>query len=119
MPAVVSSPIPPVLDQLCDQPDAAEDELPGLLARLAEVPEPRKPHGVRHSLVYVPALAACAVLADATSLLAISDLTMTEIRRYPRVTVTEVEPPHAACLVLARAGADEPHPAGPGPPAGR
>ncbi|MEU0068678.1 transposase family protein [Streptomyces sp. NPDC006332] len=55
---------------------AAENELPGLLARLAEVPDPRKPRGVRHSLVYVPALAACAVcavLTGATSLLAISE----------------------------------------------
>ncbi len=41
MPAVVFSPIPPVLGQLCGQPGAAEDELPGLLARLAEVPDPR------------------------------------------------------------------------------
>lgn len=73
MPAVVSSPIPPVLDQLCCQAEAAEDELPGLLARLAEVPDPRKPRGLRHSLVYVLALAACTVLTGATSLLAISE----------------------------------------------
>ncbi|MFE7841256.1 transposase family protein [Streptomyces sp. NPDC057474] len=73
MPAVVSSPIPPVRDQLCGQPGAAEDELPGLLARLAEVPDPRKPRGRRHSLVYVLALAACAVLTGATSLPAISE----------------------------------------------
>ncbi|MFG2556523.1 ISAs1 family transposase [Streptomyces sp. NPDC048581] len=73
MPAVVSSPIPPVLDQLRDQPDAAEHELPGLLTRLAAVPDPRKPRGVRHGLVYVLALAACAVLTGATSLLAISE----------------------------------------------
>ncbi|WP_329468396.1 ISAs1 family transposase [Streptomyces sp. NBC_01431] len=73
MPAVVSSPIPPVLDQLRDQPDAAEYELPGLLTRLAAVPDPRKPRGVRHGLVYVLALAACAVLTGATSLLAISE----------------------------------------------
>ncbi|WP_261989678.1 transposase family protein [Streptomyces sp. uw30] len=73
MPAVVSSPIPPVLDQLRDQPDAAERELLGLLTRLAAVPDPRKPRGVRHGLVYVLALAACAVLSGATSLLAISE----------------------------------------------
>ncbi|MFK0025051.1 hypothetical protein [Streptomyces sp. NPDC090798] len=58
MPAVASSPIPPVLHQLRDQPDAAEDELPGLLARLAGVPDPRKPRDVRHGLVDVLALAA-------------------------------------------------------------
>ncbi len=72
MPAVVSSAIPPVLDQLCGQPGAAEDELPALLARLAEVPDPRKPRGRRHSLVYVPAPAAWAVLTGASSLPAIS-----------------------------------------------
>ncbi|WP_406411182.1 transposase family protein [Streptomyces sp. NBC_01614] len=71
MPAVVSSPIPPVLDQLRDQPDSAERELPGLLTRLAAIPDPRMPRGVRHGLVYVLALAACAVLSGATSLLAI------------------------------------------------
>ncbi|MCX4781663.1 transposase family protein [Streptomyces sp. NBC_01264] len=35
--------------------------------------DPRKPRGVRHGLVYVLALAACAVLTGATSLLAISE----------------------------------------------
>ncbi|MFI6871825.1 hypothetical protein ACIBL6_00145 [Streptomyces sp. NPDC050400] len=35
-------------------------------------------------------------------------LTVTEIRRYPRVPVTEVDPPHAALLVLEGAGAGEP-----------
>jgi hypothetical protein len=62
--AVLSSPIPPARDQLCDQPDAAADELPGLLARLAEVPDPRKPRRVSHSLEYMLALAACAVLSS-------------------------------------------------------
>ncbi|MET9076760.1 transposase family protein [Streptomyces sp. NPDC004232] len=73
MPAVVSSPVPPVLDRLCDQPDAGEDELPGLPARLAEVPDLHKPRGVRHGLVYVLAPAAWAVLTGASSLLAISE----------------------------------------------
>ncbi|MFJ1601826.1 transposase family protein [Streptomyces sp. NPDC088253] len=45
----------------------------GRCARLAEVPDPRKPRGVRHGLVYVLALAACAVLTGATSPLAISE----------------------------------------------
>ncbi|MGW0209117.1 transposase family protein [Streptomyces sp. NPDC003233] len=43
-------------------------EAPGLLERLAEVPDPRDPRGVRHPLAVVLALAACAVLAGATSL---------------------------------------------------
>ncbi|MGY0021012.1 hypothetical protein [Streptomyces sp. cg35] len=35
------------------------------------------------------------------------DLTVTEIRRYPPFTVTEVAPPHAARLVLTAPGAAE------------
>ncbi|MGW4897131.1 ISAs1 family transposase [Kitasatospora sp. NPDC004240] len=44
-----------------------------LLERLAEVPDPRDPRGVRHALSYMLALAATAVLAGATSLLAIRE----------------------------------------------
>jgi hypothetical protein len=44
--------------------------VPGLLERLAQVPDPRDPRGVRHALAVVLALTACAVLAGATSLLA-------------------------------------------------
>lgn len=73
MPADVSSPIPPALDQLRDQPEAAPADLPGLLERLAEVSDPRDPRGVRHPLGCVLALSACAVLAGATSLLAIGE----------------------------------------------
>ncbi|MEU9291483.1 ISAs1 family transposase [Streptomyces sp. NPDC048275] len=47
--------------------------MPGLLERLAEVPDPRDPRGVRHALAVVLALAACAVLAGATSLLAVGE----------------------------------------------
>ncbi|MEW2192727.1 ISAs1 family transposase [Streptomyces microflavus] len=47
--------------------------MPGLLERLAEVPDPRDPRGVRHGLAVVLALAACAVLAGATSLLAVGE----------------------------------------------
>ncbi|MFC7014349.1 transposase family protein [Streptomyces viridiviolaceus] len=49
------------------------EEVPGLLERLAEVPDPRDPRGVRHALVVVLALTACAVLAGATSLLAVGE----------------------------------------------
>ncbi|GED88875.1 hypothetical protein TNCT6_59600 [Streptomyces sp. 6-11-2] len=45
----------------------------GLLERLAEVPDPRDPRGVRHALAVVLALTACAVLAGATSLLAVGE----------------------------------------------
>jgi hypothetical protein len=47
--------------------------VPGLLERLAEVPDPRDPRGVRHALAVVLALTACAVLAGATSLLAVGE----------------------------------------------
>ncbi|MFE5243077.1 MULTISPECIES: transposase family protein [unclassified Streptomyces] len=73
MPADASSLIPPALDQLREHPDVVSEEVPGLLERLAEVPDPRDPRGVRHRLAVVLALTACAVLAGATSLLAVSD----------------------------------------------
>ncbi|MEU5415765.1 transposase family protein [Streptomyces clavifer] len=37
------------------------------------MPDPRDPRGVRHALVAVLALTACAVLAGATSLLAVGE----------------------------------------------
>ncbi|MER5472000.1 ISAs1 family transposase [Streptomyces sp. NPDC002685] len=73
MPADESSLIPPALDQLRQQPEVASGEVPGLLERLAEVPDPRDPRGVRHALAVVLALTACAVLAGATSLLAVGE----------------------------------------------
>jgi hypothetical protein len=72
-PADASSPIPPALDQLREHPQVAPEEVPGLLERLAEVPDPRNPRGVRHRLTVVLALTACAVLAGATSLLAVGE----------------------------------------------
>lgn len=47
--------------------------MPGLLERLARVPDPRDPRGVRHALAVVLTLTACAVLAGATSLLAVGE----------------------------------------------
>ncbi|WP_327129799.1 ISAs1 family transposase [Streptomyces sp. NBC_01727] len=73
MPADASSSIHPALDQLHERPRAGTCEIPGLLERLAEVPDPRDPRGVRHALAVVLALTACAVLAGATSLLAVGE----------------------------------------------
>ncbi|MET8498629.1 ISAs1 family transposase [Streptomyces microflavus] len=73
MPADASSLILPALDQLRERPQVVPGEVPGLLERLAEVPDPRDPRGVRHGLAVVLALAACAVLAGATSLLAVGE----------------------------------------------
>lgn len=73
MPAEASSLIPPALDQLREHPEVAPEEVPGLLSRLAQVPDPRDPRGVRHALVGVLALVACAVLAGSTLLLAVGE----------------------------------------------
>ncbi|WP_338674548.1 transposase family protein [Streptomyces sp. SCSIO 30461] len=73
MPADASSLIPPALDQLRENPLVGPGEVPGLLERLAEVPDPRDPRGVRHRLAVVLALTACAVLAGAPSLLAVGE----------------------------------------------
>jgi hypothetical protein len=85
------------------------------LAWLAEVLNPHKPHGVRHGLVYILALAACAVLAGATSLLAISkwaaDAPSTVLDRLGarRCPLTGVRPVPAETTIrrlLARLDAD-------------
>jgi hypothetical protein len=73
MPADASSLISPAFDQLRTHPEAAGGELSGLLERLAQVPDPRDPRGVRHPLVTILALTACAVLAGARSLLAVGE----------------------------------------------
>ncbi|WP_376700098.1 transposase family protein [Streptomyces netropsis] len=65
MTADASSPIPPASDQLREHPGAVPEEIPGLPERLPEVPDPRDPRGVRHALVVVLALTACAVPAGA------------------------------------------------------
>ncbi|MEU1371093.1 transposase family protein [Streptomyces sp. NPDC005803] len=68
-----SSPIPLAFDQLREGPGAVPGEIPGLLERLAEAPDPRDRRGVRHAPVVILALTACAVLAGATSLLAVGE----------------------------------------------
>ncbi|GAA2671557.1 hypothetical protein GCM10009864_47320 [Streptomyces lunalinharesii] len=62
MSAPASSPIPPALDQLRNQPKAGLGEVPGLLERLSQVPDPRDPRGVRHAVAVLLALTACAGL---------------------------------------------------------
>lgn len=73
MPTDASSLIPPALDQLRALPGVAPGEIPDLRERLAEVPDPRDPRGIRHALAVVLSLAACAVLAGATSLVAVGE----------------------------------------------
>lgn len=73
VPADASSLISPAFDQLGPHPEVARGEVPDLLQRLAQVPDPRDPRGVRHPLVAVLALTACAVLTGARSLLAVGE----------------------------------------------
>ncbi|MFG2126102.1 ISAs1 family transposase [Streptomyces sp. NPDC048710] len=73
MPACSSSLIPRPLGQLADTAPTVPDDLPGLLTCLAQVPDPRRDQGRRHSLAFALSLAACAVLAGAKSLAAIAE----------------------------------------------
>lgn len=77
MPALPSSPISPVLEQLRDLPAGDHvllaGECPGLAAYLALVPDPRDPRGVRHTLTSLLLASVAAVLAGARSLAAIGE----------------------------------------------
>ncbi|MEU9291964.1 ISAs1 family transposase [Streptomyces sp. NPDC048275] len=73
VPADASSLISPAFEQIRPHPEVSGSDLPDLLERLAQVPDPRDPRGVRHPLVTLLALTACAVLAGARSLLAVSE----------------------------------------------
>ncbi|WP_260609375.1 transposase family protein [Streptomyces sp. WAC 01325] len=66
-------PSPRAWAKLADAASLLPAERAGLLARLAAVPDPRRVRGRRHPLVFVLALAACAVLAGARSLAAIAE----------------------------------------------
>ena len=74
MPAVVSSPIPAVLDRVAglNLPDPAS-AAPGLATVLSTVTDPRKRRGVRHELVTLLSVAVCAVAAGARSFVAIAE----------------------------------------------
>ena len=76
VPAVSSSPILPVVDdsdpllgELAEVPAAPA----GLLQTLAQVPDPRKPRGIRHGLPAVLAVALAAVVAGSRSFVAIAE----------------------------------------------
>jgi predicted transposase YbfD/YdcC len=74
VPAVVSSPIPAVLDRVAglNLPDPAS-AAPGLATVLSTVTDPRKRRGVRHELVTLLSVAVCAVAAGARSFVAIAE----------------------------------------------
>jgi predicted transposase YbfD/YdcC len=73
VPAAASSLIRPVLAQPSDVSPLDPVECPGLLQRLAQIPDPRDRRGRRHPLVGVLALATAAVLTGARSLSAITE----------------------------------------------
>lgn len=72
MPAVASSPIHPVVDELVDLVDEFVLPTQLLIPALATVIDPRDRRGVRHRLAGLLALSACAVIAGARSFTAIS-----------------------------------------------
>ncbi len=69
MPAAVSSPIHPVVEQLVDLVDEIVLPTQLLIPALATVVDPRDRRGIRHRL---PALSVCAVIAGARSFTAIA-----------------------------------------------
>ena len=73
MPAVASSPIHPVLDQLVAAVDEHRVCGTDLLGALSGVPDPRARRGVRHQVTTILGLALCAVLAGARSFTAIGE----------------------------------------------
>jgi hypothetical protein len=73
VPADASSPIPLAFDQLREHSGALPGEIPGLLESVWLRCPTLHPRGVRHALVVMLALTACAVLAGATSLLAVGE----------------------------------------------
>jgi DDE_Tnp_1-associated/Transposase DDE domain len=73
MPAWSSSPIDLAIGQLAALTEDAAEDLPGLLAVLASVADPRHRRGVRHRLAVILGLAVCAVLAGARSFTAIAE----------------------------------------------
>ena len=77
MPVLSSSPISPALEQLLDLPAGDRallgGECPGLAECLRQVPDPRDPRGVRHTLTSLLLAAVAAVLAGAQSFTAVGE----------------------------------------------
>lgn len=73
MPAAGSSPIPTAVTVFDHARLLVPGECPGLLERLATIPDPRDRRGRRHTLASVLAVSAAAVLAGARSVTAIAE----------------------------------------------
>jgi len=92
VPAPSSSPIPAATQRPAAPTALAPDQCRSLLEHLAQLADPRQRRGRRHALGTVLAVAACAVLAGATSLAAIAEwaadapgpvLAALGVRRHP------------------------------------
>jgi DDE_Tnp_1-associated len=73
VPTPSSSPIPAAAQRPAAPTALAADQYRSLLEHLAQLADPRQRRGRRHALGTVLAVAACAVLAGATSLAAIAE----------------------------------------------
>jgi len=73
MPAESSSQIAPGIGDLLAVGQSFASDRVDLLSVLAQIPDPRKPRGIRHRMAAVLGLAVCAVLAGARSYVAIAE----------------------------------------------
>jgi predicted transposase YbfD/YdcC len=115
VPAPSSFPIPAAAQRPAAPAALAPDQCRSLLEHLAQLADPRQRRGRRHALGTVLAVAACAVLAGATSLVAIAEwaadapgpvLAALGVRRHPLTGAWR--PPAEATVrrVLARVDPD-------------
>ena len=113
MPADRSSPIPAAVTDHARP--LAVDECPGLLERLAMIPDPRDRRGRRHTLASVLAVSAAAVAAGARSVTAIAEwasdapwpiLAALGVRRDPLTRRCQVPGEATIRRVLARVDGD-------------
>jgi predicted transposase YbfD/YdcC len=104
VPALSSSPIVAALDHLEAPPDRLSPAVvaPMLVLSLVEalsaVPDPRKPRGVRHGVLAVLLLGACAVLAGARSFAAVAEYAHDAGRAVLDVLGAGVVVPHESTI---------------------
>lgn len=73
MPAASSLPIDPAIGHLVAVADCFTGDRAGVLAVLAQVPDPRRRRGIRHRISALLGIAVCAVMAGARSYVAIAE----------------------------------------------
>src|SRR5512133_2773089 len=115
MPAALSSPIPAAVTDPDHARPLAVGDCPGLLERLAMLPDPRDRRGRRHTLASVLAVSAAAVAAGARSVTAIAEwatdapwqvLAALGVRRDPLTRRCQVPGEATIRRVLARVDGD-------------